>query len=98
MLLEMLLPTRTACGRSLRKSNIQLQREVLNPSWSSLQMSCCGIMVLKAELKSMKRILTCESAFSRWVRAGWRAEQIASSVERLVCELKGVQGGGGGWT
>ena len=31
-----------------------------------------------------KSILTCESAFSRWVRAGWRAEQIASSVERLA--------------
>src|SRR4029434_8482874 len=92
MLLEVLLPTRTACGLSLRKSRIQLQREVLSASWSSLQISCCGIMVLKAELKSMKSILTCESAFSRWVRAGWRAEQIASSVDRLAREGGGADG------
>ena len=45
---------------------------------------CCGIMVLNAELKSMNSILTSESVESRWVRAGWRAEQIASSVDRLA--------------
>lgn len=35
-------------------------------------------MVLNAELKSMNSILTYESFLSRWVSAGWRAEQIAS--------------------
>ena len=84
MLLEMLLPTRTAWGLWLRKSSSQLQREVLRPSLSSLQISCCGIMVLNAELKSMNSILTYESFLSRWVSAGWRAEQIASSVDRFA--------------
>ncbi len=46
-------------------------------------MSCCGIIVLNAELKSMNSILTYESLFSRWVRARWRVEEIASSVERF---------------
>lgn len=36
------------------------------------------------ELKSMNSNLTYESFVSRWVRAGWRAEQIASSVDRLA--------------
>uniref|UniRef100_A0A8D0CJT5 Butyrophilin subfamily 1 member A1-like n=1 Tax=Scleropages formosus TaxID=113540 RepID=A0A8D0CJT5_SCLFO len=37
----------------LRKSRIQLQREAFRPSRFSLLMSCCGIIVLNAELKSM---------------------------------------------
>jgi len=40
------------------KSSNQLQREVLRPSKFSLLMSCCGIIVWNAELKSMKSILT----------------------------------------
>ncbi len=39
--------------------------------------------MLNAELKSMNSILTSESLFSRWVRARWRVEEIASSVERF---------------
>ncbi len=39
--------------------------------------------MLNAELKSMNSILTYESLFSRWVRARWRVEEIASSVERF---------------
>ncbi len=39
--------------------------------------------MLNAELKSMNSILTWESLFSRWVRARWRVEEIASSVERF---------------
>ena len=41
-------------------------------------------MVLNAELKSMNSILTYDSVESRGGRAGWRAEQIASSVERFA--------------
>ncbi len=44
--------------------------------------------MLNAELKSMNSILTKESLFSRWVRARWRVEEIASSVcklERIEC-------------
>ncbi len=39
--------------------------------------------MLNAELKSMNSILTYESLFSRWVRARWRVEEIASSIERF---------------
>src|SRR4029434_9370395 len=37
-----------------------------------------------AECDAARGVVACESAFSRWVRAGWRAERIASSVERLA--------------
>ncbi len=52
--------------------------------------------MLNAELKSMNSILTYESFVSRWVRAGWRAEQIASSVDRLAlyANWKGSRVGG----
>ncbi len=39
--------------------------------------------MLNAELKSMNNILTWESLFSKWVRARWREEEIASSIERF---------------
>ncbi len=81
--LEVLWPTRTDWGLPVKKSRIQLQRELLRPSRLNLLMSCCGIIVLNAELKSMNSILTYESLFSRWVRARWRVEEIASSVERF---------------
>ncbi|XP_049587533.2 nectin-2 isoform X2 [Syngnathus scovelli] len=41
-------------------------------------------MVLKAELKSTNSNLTYESFLSRCVRAEWRAEQMASSEDRLA--------------
>ncbi len=49
--------------------------------------------MLNAELKSMNSILTYESLFSRWVRARWRVEEIASSVERFraVCKLERIE-------
>ncbi len=83
VVLEVLWPTRTDWGLPVKKSRIQLQRELLRPSRLNLLMSCCGIIVLNAELKSMNSILTYESLFSRWVRARWRVEEIASSVERF---------------
>ncbi len=54
--------------------------------------------VLNAELKSMSSILTYKPFLSRCVRAGWRAEAMASSVERLdrYTNWKGGWGGGGG--
>ncbi len=58
VVLEVLWPTRTDWGIPVRKSRIQLQRELLRPSRFSLFMSCCGIIVLNAELKSMNSILT----------------------------------------
>ena len=74
----------------------QLQRQVLSPNLSSLQMICCRIMVLNAELKSMNSILTYEFFLSRWVRAGLRAEQIASSVDHWAryANWKGSRVGG----
>ncbi len=48
VVLEVLWPTRTDWGLLVRKSRIQLQRELLRPSRFSLFMSCCGIIVLNA--------------------------------------------------
>ena len=47
---DMLLPNLTSRGRPVRKSRIQLQREVFSPRILSLVMSFEGTMVLKAEL------------------------------------------------
>lgn len=41
------------------QSSIQLQSGVLKPRVFSFSVSCCGVMVLNAELKSMNDILTC---------------------------------------
>ncbi len=48
----------TVCGLSVRKSRIQLQRHGGSPSADNLLPSICGMMVLKAELKSRKSSLT----------------------------------------
>ncbi len=55
---NLVLLTLSTVELSIKKSRIQLQRELLRPSRFSLFMSCCGIMVLNAELKSMNSILT----------------------------------------
>ena len=47
---EVLFPTFTTWGRPVRKSRIQLQREVFSPRVLSLVMSYEGTMVLNAEL------------------------------------------------
>ena len=54
------------------------------------------MIVLNAELKSMNSILTYECLVSRWVRAEWRAVEMASSVERLdrYANWKGSRVGG----
>ena len=45
-------------GRPVRKSRIQLQREVFSPRVLSLLMSFVGTMVLNSELQSMNSNLT----------------------------------------
>ncbi|KAF7642677.1 hypothetical protein LDENG_00253320 [Lucifuga dentata] len=52
-----MLWTLTVCGRCVRKSSTQLQREGVSPSSSSLLARVCRMMVLKAELKSRKSSL-----------------------------------------
>ena len=47
---DVLLPTRTTWEWPIRKSRIQLQREVYSPRVLSLLMSFEGTMVLNAEL------------------------------------------------
>ena len=47
---DVLLPTLTTWERPVRKSRIQLQREVFSPRVLSLVMSFEGTMVLNAEL------------------------------------------------
>ena len=59
----------TGWGLFVRKSEVQLQRDVLIPSWLSVGISLEGITVLNAELKSVNSILTLELGLSRWVRA-----------------------------
>lgn len=58
IVLEVELPIQTDCSLPVRKSSTQLQRELLSPSWLSLTVRCCGMTVVKAELKSMISILT----------------------------------------
>ena len=47
---DVLLPTPTTWGWPVRKSRIQLQREVFSPRVLSLVMSSEGTMMLNAEL------------------------------------------------
>jgi hypothetical protein len=49
-MVDVLLPTLTTWGQPVRKSGIQLQREVLSPRVLSLVMTFEGTMVLNAEL------------------------------------------------
>ena len=85
MVLYALLPTRSASGLPVSKSNNQLQREMFSPRQSSFCISCWGMIVLKAELKSKNSILTYESLLSRWLRAEWRVVEIASTVQVGSC-------------
>jgi hypothetical protein len=57
-IVEVLLPTLTTWGRSVRKSRIQLQREIFTPRVPSLVMSMERTMVLNAEEWSINRTLT----------------------------------------
>ena len=55
---DVLLPTLTTWGRSVRKSRIQLQREVFSPRVLSLVMGFESTVVLNAALSSINSILT----------------------------------------
>lgn len=77
---EVLLPILTTWGLPVKKSNIQLQMEVLSPRSMSLETSFEGIMVLNAELQLMKSILTCVFPLSRWVSAVCVTKAMVSSV------------------
>lgn len=43
----------------------------------------CGLMVLKVEERSRKSRWTYEFLLSRWVRAVWTTDEMASSVEQF---------------
>lgn len=82
MVLEVLLPTHTFCVLPVRKSSTQLQRrEVLSPKCPSFCVSCWGMIVLNAELKSRNSICRYEFFESRWVKAGWRVVEMVSSMD-----------------
>ena len=89
---DVLLPTLTTWGLPVRKSRIQLQREVFSPRVLSLMMSVVGIMVLNAELSSMNSNPHIGVSFDRWERAVWSAIEIASSGGSvgMLCELEWV--------
>jgi hypothetical protein len=55
---DVLLPTLTTWRRPVRKSRIQLPREVFGPRFLSLVLSFEGTMLLNAELSSNNSILT----------------------------------------
>ncbi|KAI4896355.1 hypothetical protein NFI96_028013 [Prochilodus magdalenae] len=59
----------------VRKSMIQLHSVLVVPSVLSLWMSLEGMIVLRAELKSIKSILTYELVLSRWWSAVWIARE-----------------------
>ena len=84
---DVLLLTLTTWGRPVRKSRVQLQREVFNHRVLSLVMSLEGAMVLNPDLYSMKSILTCILTFSlllsRCERAVCSAIEIVSSMDLL---------------
>ncbi len=90
MVLDVLMPTRTAWGLPVRKSNSQLHREVLSPSWTNCEWAAEGWLCW---------MLNWSLWTASWhVRAGWRAVAMASSVERLdlYANWKGSREGGGG--
>ncbi len=58
VLLEVLWPTRLTEVFRLKSPGSNYRGNCLRPSRFSLFMSCCGIIVLNAELKSMNSILT----------------------------------------
>ena len=55
---EVWFSNRTDCGLLVKKSSIQLLRELLMPRSLSFVISLEGMMVLNAELKSMNSTLT----------------------------------------
>lgn len=57
MVLDLIFPTCTVWGPSVRKTRILLQVEVLSLSRSSLPISCWAMMVLNAKIKSVNSIL-----------------------------------------
>ncbi len=65
---EVWLSNLTYQGLLVRKSSIQLQREVLMPRSLNFVISLEGMIVLNAELKSMNSILTQLLLFSTWER------------------------------
>lgn len=85
---EVFPPILSDCGLQVRKSSIQSQRGVLKPSVPSFPISCCGMIMLKAELKSRNNSLMCVVFSPRCVRARCRAVVTASSVD-LICILVG---------
>jgi len=58
MVKEVELLILTNWGLPVKKSRIQLQREVLKPNRLNFVVSCCGMTMLNAELKSMNSILS----------------------------------------
>lgn len=54
---DVCLPTLTICYTFVRKLRTQLHVVVFTPGSLSFSNSCCGMIVLEAELKLMKRTL-----------------------------------------
>ncbi len=74
--------TRTAWGLPVRKSNSPLHSDVLSPSWTNLWMSCWGMIVLNAELKSMNSNLTYVSC-----DYDWSTEERVGKLSHFICRI-----------
>ena len=79
----MLSPIHIDCGLPVRKSRIQLQREVQRPRFCNFSIRIVGMMVLNAELQSMNSILIQVFVLSGWSKAVWRAIEIVSAIDLL---------------
>ncbi len=80
---EMVLWILTVWGLLVRKSKTQFPSVGLRPREESFYTRVCGMMVLKAEEKSRKSRRTLEFLLSKWVRAVWTTDEMASSVEHF---------------
>lgn len=67
--------TLTDCGLFVKKVRSQLQGDGFSPNSSSLLIEVCGVIGLKAELKSRKSSMTyCRNTCCprRWGQSGWQ--------------------------
>ncbi len=98
MVLDLLMPTRTASGLPVRKSNSQLHREVLSPSWTNLWVSCWGMIVLKCwtevyEQHSDIQVFFCPDVWGlgggQWRRldryANWKGSREGGRTDLMWC-------------
>ena len=74
----------------MRKSRIQLQRDLFRPSKLSFLVRCWGMTVLNAELKSLNSILHTFSIQMGECYMEASTDGIIGGAVGSICELQGV--------